>query len=93
MTIHTIVLPRVCGARQSAALIAAEVPENCTSVIVDAGGNTSAAQGYLDELVAQIAQERGLNMWFTHSRPRLTTYVMQAGALRGVGHLVIASDD
>jgi len=88
MSTSTVTVPKLGGARQSAAALVANLPEHCTALRIDLGQTTSAAQGYIDELVYQTAQMRELDVVFVGASERAAQYAMESAGLRGVSEFV-----
>jgi hypothetical protein len=81
-----LVLPAVLGARYSAAVIAADLPDDLTgqSLTLDASLAVSATEEFIDELIDQVFEMRHAGSFaVVGASSRMSVQLHRAAALRG----------
>jgi hypothetical protein len=87
---HTITVPRLAGTRRQAVELCANLPNDLRgqTVKVDVRSTESEGQAFCDELVKQLAVDRGATVRVSGGTFRMTRYTNDAAAIRQVVSLV-----
>lgn len=89
MTSAIVTIPEFAGTRWAAGQLVESAEPTGAEVILDFTGCRSAAQGFCDELVSQLADARGLRITEVRgASERSAEYIARALRLRGLSGIL-----